>query len=99
MAKVRDLVAVERDLRRMKRAERRLRRDWNAVHRKIAREGGLMPAAEAHDGKARVRETLRQQRELNKALKIATDEIRSLLAEKAALELQVKELNDEYSLA
>ena len=37
----RTLAVVERDLKRVRRAERRIRRDWNAVHRYLARNGGI----------------------------------------------------------
>jgi hypothetical protein len=41
---------------------------------------------------------LRHQRELNKAITICEKEIKYLEAEKAALELQVKEAHDDYAL-
>jgi hypothetical protein len=98
----RTLQIVERDLRRARRAEKRLRRNLATVLRTIAKEGGV--EGEPKKGfpnpsvKPRVSPSLRTLREVTKALKIVTDEIRNLVAEKNALELQVKETTDEYSL-
>lgn len=102
MAKVRTLEIVERDLKRTKRAEGKLRKNLAGVMRDIAREGGVdglpkrgepVPAA-----KPKVSTNLRLLREVTKALKICLDEVRTLAAEKAALELQVKEAHDDYAL-
>jgi hypothetical protein len=98
----RTLATVERDLKRVRRAERRIRRDWNAVHRYLARNGGLegLPKkGEPPTGKPpKLSSYIGNQRELKKSLKICMDEIRDLTAEKSALELQVKEAHDDYAL-
>lgn len=99
---MRNLAIVCRDLKRVRRAERKLRRNYNAIHRYLARNGGLegLPKrGEEPSGKPpKLSVYIRHQREISKALKICLDEARTLEAEKAALELQVKETSDEYAL-
>ena len=89
-------------LEEVRRAEREIRQNWNAVRRYLAKNGGLegLPKkGEPPTGKPpKLSGYIRHQRELQKALKICTDEIRGLAAEKAALELQVKEAHDDYAL-
>ena len=66
---------VERDLKRTRKAQRRLRRDWDAVMLSIARKGGVIGLTgrdRAGDGlpgeeKHKLNGSLRQQRELQKA--------------------------------
>lgn len=93
---------VERDIKRVKRAEGRLRRDWNVVHRNLAKFGGIEglpkkgePASEAPP---KLSVYVRHQRELAKALRICSDELKALEAEKTALSLQVDETRSEYAL-
>jgi hypothetical protein len=94
--KVRTLNAVERDLKRVRRAERRLRHDWDVVTRDIAANGGLVSGQSPED--RRVSPLLRQQRELVKARGILTAELKALNAEKAALEAQAAESTSDYVL-
>jgi DNA-binding helix-hairpin-helix protein with protein kinase domain len=94
--RVRTLKAVERDLKRARRAERRLRHDWDVVTRDIAASGGLVSGNDPKD--RRVSPLLRQQRELDKARKIQAAEIKQLNAELVALEAQAKDKPDEYAL-
>jgi len=102
MGKQRTLEVVERDLRRVKRAEKKLRSNYNAIHRYLAKEGGIegLPKKdELPSGKPpKLSVYVRHQREISKALKICLDEVRTLAAEKAALELQVRETTDAYAL-
>ncbi len=98
----RSLEVVERDLRRVKRAEKKLRGNYNAIHRYLAKNGGiegLPKKGEQPSGKPpKLSVYVRHQREISKSLKICLDELRTLTAEKAALELQVNEAHDDYAL-
>jgi hypothetical protein len=102
MAKVRTVEIVQRDLNRTKRAEGKLRKNLAGIMRDIAREGGVdgLPkkGQPAPSAKPKVSTNLRLLREVTKALKTCVDEGRTLAAEKAALELQVKEAHDDYAL-
>jgi hypothetical protein len=102
MPKPRTLAVVDRDLKRVRRAERKLRANYNAVHRYLAKNGGIegLPkkGEPPSDKPTKLSVYVRHQREISKALKICLDESRALVAEKAALELQVKEAHDDYAL-
>jgi hypothetical protein len=109
MAKERTLQVVEKDLRRVRRAEKRIRRDWNSIHRYLAKNGGVegLPKkgapvdavlAECGGKPPKLSTYVGLQREISKSLKICVAELKSLEAEKVALALQVAETKDEYSL-
>lgn len=102
MAKQRTLEVVERDLKRVKRAEKKLRSNYNHIHRYLAKHGGidgLPKKGEPEPAKPpKLSVYVRHQREISKSLKICLDELRTLTAEKAALELQVRETTDAYAL-
>jgi hypothetical protein len=102
-SKPRTLPEVERDINRMKRAERKVRRHWNAVTRKLAAEGALvgMPVKGQPEPteKPKLSVYVRHQREISKSLKICADALKALDAEKVALALQVAETKDEYDIS
>jgi hypothetical protein len=103
MAKTRTIAVVEKDLRRVRRAEKRVRRDWNFVNRKLAKDGAIdgLPkdAVEAACGKPpKLSPLVGWLRELSKSLKILIAELKSLEAEKVALTVQVEEKDSDYSL-
>jgi hypothetical protein len=87
---------VERDIKRTKRAERKLRKNLAATLREIAKKGGV--ETETSNGKPKVAGSLRILRELNKALGICLADLKSYNAERAALELVIKENESEYAL-
>ena len=74
-----------------------MRHDWDSVMRAIAEHGGLTDAGGLQELR-RVNPLVRQQRELAKARSVTATEIKTLNAEKQALETKAKEKTSEYTL-
>jgi hypothetical protein len=108
MAKTRTLQVVEKDIRRVRRAEKKLRSNWNHIHRNLATFGGLVGLPQKGDDavaaacKANKPPTvsvyLRHQREVGKALELCAKELKSLEVERVALTAAESEKDDEYTL-
>src|SRR5258708_3274219 len=98
----RTLQIVEKDIKRVKRAERKLRSNYNAVHRHLARFGGIDGLPKKGKPVPTVAPKLstyvRMQREISKSLAICLNELKSLEVERVALTAAESEKDDEYSL-
>jgi hypothetical protein len=100
MPRVRTLKRVEADIARNKRAQRRVRMDWDLVNRKLIKDGALVEAegGPTSMGGVKVSPLVRQLKELDTARKILAAELKALGAEKAALEAQAAEATSDYAL-
>src|ERR1700682_1217770 len=101
-SKVRTLNEVVRDISRTKRAERKVRRNWNLVTRSLAKDGALVGLPKKGEPEPKEKPKLsvyvRHQRELQKSLRIFADTLKELEIERTALTAAEVEKDDEYNL-